>query len=385
MDLLVDNFDDGIRGPQWGYSFSNGGTATETGGRLVITLVTANGSNYSGYATELTYDMTGRGVRLEIVTAPNAATSAQGVLRVHDVPNVAGMTFEVSGGMLQFIRNDSSGGQTAMGNVPFDPVAHRYWQLREQGGQIFWETSPDQAAWTVRRQAASPFDVKWSRVTLFGGTYENQASPGQVAFDNFNAGAAAGAFCPPETLNDRFEDGELGVAWSRAFTDVGCVVDETGGVLTLTPTATAGSGCQVGTSTAYNLTGKSVLVRVPQMVATGADILAYMRLADFAAGPSHYVAFFQRGGMLLAQSRTGGSETDVATPWNATDHRWWRIREAGGMVFWETSPDAASWTIRRMAASPIALTQIVVDLSVENGVGAASPGAAHFDDLNAPP
>ncbi|MFE5853208.1 hypothetical protein ACFQ61_08300 [Streptomyces sp. NPDC056500] len=31
-------------------------------------------------------------------------------------------------------------------------------------------------------------------------------------------------------------------------------------------------------------------------------------------------------------------------------HRWWRFRETGGTVYWETSPDAASWTVRRSMA-----------------------------------
>jgi hypothetical protein len=156
-------------------------------------------------------------------------------------------------------------------------------------------------------------------------------------------------------------------------------------LVTLAPTATANSYCQMGTSHAFDLRGKSVVVRVPQMLNTAADAVAYLRLADFHQGPSHYVGFFQRSGMLLAQSRTGGAETDVGTTYSATDHLWWRIRESGGTVFWETSPNGTSWTIRRMGASPIALTRIVVDLSADNGSGAASPGQIQFDDFNAPP
>jgi hypothetical protein len=386
-DLLVDDFADGLRGYEWGFSFDNGGaTASEQGGRLVIDVADTGGNFYAGYATTLAYDLRGHAISVEVVTVPNAATSAQGVMSLGHPKNDAGASIEVAGGMLNFIRTDTSGNGVSQGTLAFSATDHRYWRIREAGGQVFWETSPDRTTWTLREQASAPIDFRYARVSLFGGTYEAAAvNPGEMVFDNLNTGVPASEFCAPETLVDRFDDGVISDAWSRDSVTNGCVISEGGGVLRLTPAATAGSGCQLASSTAYDLRGKAFVVRVAQMVDTSTQVQAYLRLADFAAGSDHYVGFFQRGGQLLAQSRAGGAETDVAVTWNATDHAWWRIREASGMVIWETSPDGTAWSMRRMSAAPVSLTRIVVDLSVENGAGAATPGAAHFDDFNAPP
>ena len=127
-----------------------------------------------------------------------------------------------------------------------------------------------------------------------------------------------------------------------------------------------------------------MVVEVPQMVDTSKDVLAYLRVADAAQGPDHYVGVFQALGSIYFQYRTGGAESSAEIPYSATDHRWWRIRDVGGMIHWDTSPDGVTWMNRRMLASPIALTRVMVDLSAENP-SLAAPGAAHFDDFNSAP
>ncbi|MFH9731873.1 hypothetical protein [Streptomyces sp. NPDC017260] len=42
----------------------------------------------------------------------------------------------------------------------------------------------------------------------------------------------------------------------------------------------------------------------------------------------------------------------VTLPFDPIAHRWWRFRETGGTFYWETSPDAKTWTARRNITTP---------------------------------
>ena len=67
-------------------------------------------------------------------------------------------------------------------NVRFDPSAHRYLQLREDGGTTFWEASPDAATWTVVASRPDPISVTALEVRLQAGTYTTVADPGIAVF-----------------------------------------------------------------------------------------------------------------------------------------------------------------------------------------------------------
>ncbi|MEU0831302.1 hypothetical protein [Streptomyces sp. NPDC005969] len=58
-------------------------------------------------------------------------------------------------------------------------------------------------------------------------------------------------------------------------------------------------------------------------------------------------------GKLRAVNLVGdvdGAPADVT--FSETDHRWMRIRETSGQVYWETSPNGMDWTVRRTLATP---------------------------------
>ena len=79
-----------------------------------------------------------------------------------------------------------AGTHTTIASLAFDPVQHRYWQLREASGTIVWETSADAASWTSRGQAPTPFDVSSVEVVLSSGTYLAIASPGVATYGHFD-------------------------------------------------------------------------------------------------------------------------------------------------------------------------------------------------------
>ena len=62
--------------------------------------------------------------------------------------------------------------------VPYDPVKHRFWQIREQAGSVFFETSPDGAVYTTLYQGATPSFVDSVRWSVGAGTGNAIATPG---------------------------------------------------------------------------------------------------------------------------------------------------------------------------------------------------------------
>jgi hypothetical protein len=60
---------------------------------------------------------------------------------------------------------------------------------------------------------------------------------------------------------------------------------------------------------------------------------------------------------------------------------WWRIRQSGGDLLFETSPDRGVWT---GASTPLEIDVSVGDLGVRIA-GNQQAGRALLDDLNPPP
>lgn len=54
--------------------------------------------------------------------------------------------------------NDAAlgGGDHQVFEIPYDPVAHRWWRIRESSGTCYWDTSPDGTNWTNQASAATP-------------------------------------------------------------------------------------------------------------------------------------------------------------------------------------------------------------------------------------
>lgn len=100
-------------------------------------------------------------------------------------------------------------------------------------------------------------------------------------------------------------------------------------------------------------------------------------------GATHGAAFSLMGSMLGMYVEDGASDpARVIVPYNPTLHAYWRIREEGGTLHFETSRDGTAWDPPiRSAPTP----SFADDVRIELGAGIQGPGAsgrAIFDDLN---
>lgn len=179
---------------------------------------------------------------------------------------------------------------------------------------------------------------------------------------------------PPKsaTLTDDFNDG---VVNTTKWTPSGSVRESSGrAVVPAEPSYPSLTSKQQ-----YDLTGSHVLAEVPA-VAGGVTSETYMTLTT---SEGNSVAIIKSGLNLLFRSEVAGRvENPGAVVYNASVHRWWRIREAAGRVYWETSADGITWVTRRSASLGVKLSSVSVKLRAGYWGLEIAPTPAQFDNLN---
>jgi hypothetical protein len=185
------------------------------------------------------------------------------------------------------------------------------------------------------------------------------------------------------TLVDSFGGSRIDPSLWTVTSAIGGTASESNGALRLAPSAwNSSSQIAVDSRAVYSLTGSSASVKVPGVVSAGCGVNSrfVLRLDN-----RNSLGFWFECGTLYAYSTVNGATTFAAQlTYSATSHLYWRIRESGGTVSWETSPDQARWTVRgsRGTSTLFALDAIKVRFFAETYAGLASPGVARYAYLN---
>lgn len=139
------------------------------------------------------------------------------------------------------------------------------------------------------------------------------------------------------------------------------------------------------TNVPRTLVGSSAVVESVQQLNSGAGgTYTYFNLYRDS---SNKLQFDVRGAGLLTARRTiAGTETQLAsTTYNNTTHRWRRIREDSGTIYWDYSADGQTWTNFTSAtvASTFAVTSMIAELGC--GFTGTETGTAIWDNFNLAP
>lgn len=132
-----------------------------------------------------------------------------------------------------------------------------------------------------------------------------------------------------------------------------------------------------------NLVGSQIVIKVTQALAGSHE----SSIQVFKTGdPTTNVAFINAGNATLyMRSVTANVNSDTTIAYDATAHLYWRIRESGGNVLWDTSPDKTTWTNRRSMTAPAWVSSCYVVLGAGHWDAAeAAATTVYFDDLNTP-
>jgi hypothetical protein len=157
-------------------------------------------------------------------------------------------------------------------------------------------------------------------------------------------------------------------------------IRETNGRVEMRPPASQGSvSLEYASAVTYDLTDSEVRVELVRPLIrssrTSTGLAAYN-----SAGTLSIVVY--RG--LLYASITQGSTTNLAKqPYDAVRHRWLRLREDEGTVYWEFSPDGEEWTtLASRSPHPFDLTALTLRIRAGISEPVEAPGMAIFDNFN---
>lgn len=144
------------------------------------------------------------------------------------------------------------------------------------------------------------------------------------------------------------------------------------GVLNLN---SSGADARAGDSVfGYDLTDSAMFTEVP--LAT-TDTWFYTYSGSFNG--SSYAGFRKFGSNLVFRETVAGVDSDTQIAYSLGAHKWWRLREAAGTLYWETSSDGINWTIRRSKAVGQSYSITYPEHFVTTGTG-----VGQFDNFNLP-
>jgi hypothetical protein len=180
---LVDNFNDNAQNTTlWQNTAS--AQLREVNGRVEIRPLGNQATPvYLTYASFTTYDLTSSEVRVEVVRPLVAHANAATYLAA--IAGSDSVAIGISNGRVG-ASYTLSGTHTVVGEAPYDETRHRWVRLREQGGTLYWETSPQGTEWTVLASRTPPITLTAVWLSFGAGTSAPLAAPGVAVFDNFN-------------------------------------------------------------------------------------------------------------------------------------------------------------------------------------------------------
>lgn len=381
--VLVSDFDKNDLEVFWDVNDWGGAGMSETGGELVAKLP-VNSTDGSGvYAiSKYYYNFRDDFVSVEVARAAEPTSAAWTAFSVG--PNENNYIEIYQEGMTLNFGVQFEGNYNKYWTVPYDATEHRFWQIRESAGRVYYETSPDGEKWIAQTDVPVPPSLllEYSRMVMASGCDSNQANPGEAHFDRLNRGGAPMQnYCPMSSMRDDFEDGMRSGQWMRSFEGQTGMLAEEGGqfVIHYVPNQEAHAG--LVSAYAYDLRGSSIVLEVPQVPA--AEATAYVGIELNGPGGNNVEMFVSEGNLKLAVEIDGNLQELSIIPYSAQQHRWWKIREAENILYWETSPDGKTWK-QELQMSPPPVPVSILDIEIHGGTwaGFPDPGESRADNLN---
>lgn len=360
---------------------------TQVDGRLQAahrdSAVAASGS----YETQRLYLLRSSRVFVEVPDY-DPATGATLTFEV-EVDGASDVNFELRGDELR-LTYEVLDSRYVSRKIGYDPVAHRFWQIREEQGTIYWEASGDGETWELLSTTSSLPFASLVRIRLIAFLPRDAAVIAPVFFDNVNGGVLddGESWCSVAALSDDFNDALVGSGW-WAWTDRSCTFFEKNGALFFDYAAEGPGACGYESRTYYDLTDSSIAVEVPQVDETGA--IRTLFLLQFQDGSE--ISFVhgnlgedQMNRLVCRNNLSDADATPCTLKYAPDEHRWWRFRHDDGAarLHWETSPDGRQWASQGQydvsdVAFPGAVVHLISDSYIETG---RSDVASHFDNLN---
>ena len=110
------------------------------------------------------------------------------------------------------------------------------------------------------------------------------------------------------------------------------------------------------------------------------QVVGVQTFIDIGTNTGGVDLLLEAGGFSFLQ---GTVDTPLSS-YDAAKDVWWRLRESGGTLFFETSADGATWTMKGQTADPPGLDAVQVTIGAGAYRATSMPGTAEFRCYNLP-
>lgn len=183
-----------------------------------------------------------------------------------------------------------------------------------------------------------------------------------------------------ETLIDNFNDNSIDTNKWSVFGG-GSQVAETNNELEIT-TLTTVNFYGIESVNKFDLTSSYALVKL--ITPGDTSILFHVTQLYIQLDTSNQLKWTIDSTTIKAEKNVGGSNSQVgsSTTYDPAIHKWLRIRESGGTIYWDYSTDEITWTNFTSLANPFIITSINLDISAGVYSPTSSGTTSKFDDFN---
>lgn len=361
--VFVESFDDAT---PWGWQFEPSGTAAAISGAGHLLLRVDQGAPPHSYATfhsmapaELRDDNVT--IELESMFETDALATFALWLRTSPDLNHDELVLSVSNGLLYHWAR-AGDASLVSGNQPYSFSAHRFWRIEERSGTVSFLTSADGKSWDTIESLATPIA---DPIHVVIGLYANATTTAthQVRLAGVNTDRPRARFCPLRSLQDDFSN--LGFPAWNPTTGAVCSYSVFGSAVTMTTMQSSGQ-CHFESKHAYDLTGGSAAIELAPPTEWPDDLWVYLELISDPRSVPNALAIGSESGALISQLHPAASALGpVGLGAYAETDRYWRIREAKGTVYFETSADGVVYQERDARTPPFPVTSLKVRFGID--------------------
>lgn len=378
--LVTDDFRDMLDVPEFEEYHDDSGTAsalmTGDSARLV-----AGTSGVAGFGTRHAFNLVDSRVNVEVSQIVVTDTDAVfGLVARRDDDNAVGIG-QVWGKL--HTGYTVNGALVDVPPVDYVPSQHRFWQLREADGTLYWEASEDGDSYVELHSEDTPFELTNVRFFLEVVADPNMQDGGEATLDNYmGGGEATGQWCPTASFRSAFDE-PLPAAWRTYGPGQPCEISVTNDELLFELAANNTVTCGAVPRPLFDLRGSSLAARVRGLTSAVDSGFVILR-ADARTGGAEYVEMrYHAGGIEAVKYVEGDGSIVKSTPYVASEHEAWRIREEGGTIYFDTF-DGETWANFADTTVPFALDAMEVHAIVvfQDEAPLESATSVRFDDLN---
>ncbi len=405
ISLVSDAFDGTeLDDVKWDPETSSGSLAV-AGGNIDLTLGTGSQYGYSRIRSEYFYDMRNASVAVEVVTITPSIDSSYTLSFFASADGDNNAELRLRGDQLQALRR-RNGATDVVQSVTYSPTNHRWWRLRHDGNTVYYEFSSDGTNWGVLAEVDEKYVHDFSSTQVIMGSswsglpadmMARTASIGQLLGASNPGVPDTGGWCKAERLVDDFTGAQRKAQWKRSGGDSGSFAFQYEGEVFL--------GLDWGDDNAYyeyrsaqpvDLRDSAVSVEMlsPVDEPEGRTFLEVVSQGEDDEIELSVVAGIDDETMMETVElrciwRDDGNVSEVCpnVAYDANAHRFFRLREASGSLYWEVSADGTTYAeLGRLQQHPFALEDFWVRFGGSADTNVISPPPeVRFDHFNVAP